>query len=44
MKNLATMTAEEKKAHLAKIMSKIQNNTKFIIEDVTPKGYGPEEN
>lgn len=42
MKNIATMTAEEKKAHLAKIMTKISTNTKFVIEDVTPKGYGPE--
>ena len=43
MKNLATMTAEEKKSHFAKIMGRIQNNTKYIIEDVTPKGYGPQE-
>jgi hypothetical protein len=38
------MTAEEKKAHFSKIMGKIQINTKFVLIDVTPKGYGPEEN
>jgi hypothetical protein len=43
MKNLTTMTAEEKKAHFAKIMSKV-NKSKYIIEDVTPKDYGPEKN
>ena len=43
MKNLATMTAEEKKAHLAKLMSKV-NKSQYVIEDVTPKGYGPEKN
>ena len=44
MKNLTTMTPEEKKAHRAKILSKINENKKYIIEDVTPKGYGPEKN
>ena len=44
MKNLATMTNEEKKAHLAKILTKISTNVKYTIEDVTPKGYGPEKN
>lgn len=43
MKNLATMTAEEKKAHFAKLMRKI-NKSQYVIEDVTPKGYGPEKN
>ena len=43
MKNLATMTVEEKKAHLAKIMSKV-NKSKYVIEDVTPKEYEPEKN
>ena len=43
MKNLATMTAEEKKAHFAKIMSKV-NKSQYVIEDVTPKGYEPEKN
>ena len=43
MKNLATMTAEEKKEHLATIMSQI-NKCQYVIEDVTPKGYEPEKN
>lgn len=43
MKTLVTMTAEEKKAHFARLMSKI-NKSKYIIEDVTPKGYEPEKN
>lgn len=43
MKNLAIMTAEEKKAHFAKLMGKI-NKSQYVIEDVTPKGYGPEKN
>ena len=42
MKNLTTMTTEEKKAHLAKLMSKV-NKSQYVIEDVTPKGYGPEK-
>ena len=42
MKNLTTMTEAEKKAHLAKIMAKVNSNVKFIITDVTPKGYGVE--
>lgn len=44
MNNLTTMTEEEKKAHMAKLLNKINSNTKYIIEDVTPEGYGPEEN
>ena len=43
MKTLATMTPEEKKAHFAKLMSKINKN-QYVVEDVTPKGYGPEKN
>ena len=41
MKNLTTMTAEEKKAHLLKLMSKI-SKSKYVVEDVTPVGYGPD--
>jgi len=44
MKTLATMTIEEKAAHLAKIIAKMNSNKNYIIEDVTPKGYGPEKN
>lgn len=40
MKNLTTMTATEKAEHFAKIMAKINSNVKYVIEDVTPKGYG----
>ena len=43
MKNLATMTVEEKKAHFAKIISKV-SKSQYVIEDVTPKGYGTEKN
>jgi hypothetical protein len=43
MKNLATMTESEKKAHLAAMMAKINSNVKYQIIDVTPKGYGPTE-
>ena len=42
MKNLTTMTATEKAEHFAKIMAKINSNVKYVIEDVTPKGYGPD--
>jgi hypothetical protein len=42
MKNVNTMTAEEKKAHLAKIMSRINANPTFQLIDVTPAGYGPD--
>lgn len=42
MKNLNTMTAEEKKAHLAKIMGRVNANPTFKFIDVTPAGYGPD--
>lgn len=42
MKNLNTMTETEKKAHLAKLMGRINANTSFKIVDVTPAGYGPD--
>lgn len=44
MNNLNTMTEEQKKTHMAKLLKKINSNVKYIIEDVTPEGYGPEEN
>lgn len=44
MKNLTTMNDKEKRNHLSSIMSRIKNNSNYIIEDVTPKGYGVEEN
>ena len=41
MKNLNTMTAEEKKQHMANILNKMKS--RYIVEDVTPKGYGPDK-
>lgn len=42
MANLVTMTHEEKAAHFAKIMAKIKSKNSMVLEDVTPKGYGPD--